>query len=155
MKAWYAGLAPRERLIVAGGGAAAMLIVVWGLVWSPLVSATAELRAALDEKQALLVDLQRAQSLPASDGVSLSGNDRRSLVVLVDQTAQPKGLSFSSTRPDGPDAIRVSFERAPFDTLVEWLVELERSNGITVEQASFNGARERGLVSGQLFLRRP
>lgn len=155
MKEWFASLAPRERIMVASGGVLAGLIVFWGLVWMPLSNGTETMRATLDEKRALLVDLQRVQGLPTTGGAVAPGDDRRSLVVLVDQTAQSMGLSFTRTRPDGPDAISVSFTSAPFDTLVEWLVTLERTYGLTVESASFNGSREQGLVSGQLFLRRP
>jgi general secretion pathway protein M len=154
MREWFSNLAPRERVIVLVGAAAAVLIIVWGLIWKPLNDGTTELRDALEQKRALLVDLQRVQALPASGPISAPGDDRRSLVVLVDQTAQSMGLSFTRTRPDGPDAISVSFASAPFDTLVEWLVQLERASGLTVESASFNGTRERGLVSGQVFLRR-
>lgn len=154
MREWFEKLAPRERVIVLGGGAAAALIIVWGLVWKPLSDGTTELRDSLEQKRALLVDLQRVQGLPAANSIGAPSDDRRSLVVLVDQTAQSMGLSFTRTRPDGPDAISVSFAAAPFDTLVEWLVQLERTSGLTVESASFNGTRERGLVSGQLFLRR-
>jgi hypothetical protein len=35
------------------------------------------------------------------------------------------------------------------------MVTLESSYGVSVESASFNGARDAGLVSGQIFLRRP
>lgn len=154
MREWFTNLAPRERVIVLCGGAAALVIVVWGLIWKPLDDGTAGLRDALAQKRALLVDLQRIEGLPSAGSMSAPADDRRSLVVLVDQTGQSLGLSFTRTRPDGPDAISVSFTSAPFDTVVEWLVLLERTHGLTVESASFNGSRDRGLVSGQLSLRR-
>jgi general secretion pathway protein M len=154
MREWFANLAPRERIIVLVGAAAAVLLIVWGLIWKPLNDGTADLRDSLEQKRALLVDLQRIQGLPTSGTTSAPGDDRRSLVVLVDQTAQSMGLSFTRTRPDGSDAISVSFSSAPFDSLVEWLVQLERTSGLSVESASFNSTRERGLVSGQVFLRR-
>lgn len=155
MREWYESLVPRERLMVALGGAAAAIIVLWGFVWLPLSNGTSELRDSLDEKRALLVDLQRVAGLPSDASIASAGGDRRSLVVLVVETGETLGLSFSRTRPDGPDAIRVSFDNAPFDTLIEWLVRLERTEGVRVEQATFNGTRTRGLVNGQLSLRRP
>jgi type II secretory pathway component PulM len=80
----------------------------------------------------------------------------QSLVVLIDSTASSLSLAgtFTRTRPDGADAISVSFQNAQFDALLSWLVTLERSHGVSVESASFNGARDAGLVSGQIFLRR-
>lgn len=154
MKEWFEGLEARERMILSVGFAAALIIVLWGFVWLPLTNGTGDLHEAIAEKRALLVDIQRAEALPAAASRAAPVGDGRSLVVLVDQTAGSMGLRFSRTRPDGPNAINVSFTAAPFDTLVSWLVTLERDHGITVESASFNSTRERGLVSGQLSLRR-
>jgi len=156
MREWFANLAERERLIVGIGGVLAAVIVVWGLIWAPLRSGATDLREAIEEKRALLVDLQRAEALPSPGNAIARGGDSSSLVVLVDRTAQTMGLagSFTRTRPDGPDAISVSFTNAPFDNIVNWLITLEQSDSISVESASFNGARSRGLVSGQLLLRR-
>jgi len=156
MKEWFANLAERERLMVGVGGVLAVIIVVWGLIWVPLRDGAIDLAEAIDDKQDLLVDLQRAEALPSSGNANARAGNSSSLVVLVDRTAQSMGLagSFTRTRPDGPDAISVSFTNAPFDNIVNWLIALEQSEGVTVESASFNGAREQGLVSGQLFLRR-
>lgn len=157
MKDWFENLAPRERLILTIGVAAAAVIVLWGFVWAPLSRGAAEFTDSVAEKRALLVDLQRAEGLPGGDAPMQAGGDAgESLVVLVDRTAQPLGLAgaFTRTRPDGADAISVSFQNAPFDNLLAWLVSLEQGYGISVESASFNGSRERGLVSGQIFLRR-
>lgn len=156
MKEWFAHLETRERIMISAGGAIAAVIVVWGLIWMPLRNNSAELRESLLEKQNLLADLQRLEALPSAGTAVVRGGDSQSMVVLVDRTAQAMGLagSFTRTRPDGADAISVSFTNAPFDNIVTWLISLEQSNGVLVETASFNGAREQGLVSGQLFLRR-
>jgi type II secretory pathway component PulM len=76
------------------------------------------------------------------------------LVVLVDSTAQTFGLSLPRSRPDGADGINVAFQGVSFDALLSWLIALETTHGVAVESASFSSSRERGLVNGQLFLRR-
>jgi len=157
MKEWFMKRAPRERLLLAGGGALAAIIVGWWLIWTPLRGGAEDLREAVGEKQRLLADLRRAAAIEApAAGGPVSGARDRSLVVLVDSTAQSLGLAgtFTRTRPDGADAISVSFQNAPFGDLLEWLITLERSYGVSVESLSFNGTRAQGLVSGQIFLRR-
>lgn len=157
MKEWFLKLEPRERRIFLIGAAVAAVIVLWGLVWRPLSTGADELRESVGEKTRLLADLRRAVALtPAADAGADPAAAGESLITLVDSTAQSSGLSrsFTRTRPDGADAISVSFQNAPFDDIVGWLVTLERSYGISVESASFSGARDAGLVSGQLFLRR-
>lgn len=158
MRAWLQQLAPRERLVLGSGAAAAAVIVLWGFVWMPLTSGTSELEAAVERKRALVAALRRAAALEG-DATAEAASTRgaaRSLVVLVDETAQSRGLAsnFTATRPDGRDAINVSFQTAAFDVIVDWLLALERDYGVRVESASFNSAGERGLVTGQLLLRR-
>jgi len=156
MKAWFAKLRPRERWILIGGAGVVGVIIVWGFIWLPLSTGSVDLRASVADKQSLLLDIQRAQLLQATGASDRAINSSQSLVVLVDTTAQPLGLSssFTATRPNGADGISVSFQNASFDALLTWLIGLETSYGIQIESASFNDTRQRGLVSGQLFLRR-
>ncbi len=157
MREWLANLAPRERLVLAAGAVGAVVIVLWGFVWMPLTSGTSDLGAAVESKRQLAVELRRAAALePAGDDTPRARGAGRSLVVLVNETAQRRGLAerFTTTRPDGQNRINVSFQNAAFDTIVEWLLELERDYAVDVESASFNQGRERGLVTGQILLSR-
>jgi type II secretory pathway component PulM len=156
MKEWFTNLQPREQLILGAGGAAACIIVLWGLIWSPLRNGVVDLQESVADKRDLLVDVARAEQLQGNAAPAAVRNDSQSLFVLIDSTAQAAGLVeyFTARRPDGPNAISVSFRNAPFDGLLSWLIGLERSQGIAVETASFTSTGEPGLVSGQLFLRR-
>jgi general secretion pathway protein M len=155
MKAWFLALQQRERWVLGAGACIAAAIVLWWAVWSPLRDGTVELRDTVAEKRQLIADLQRAETLTAEGGSSRV-RAGQSLLVLIESTAQAAGLagSFTRTRPDGADAINVSFQNAAFDGLESWLITLEATYGISVERASINEAREEGLVTGQLFLRR-
>ncbi|MGD8324400.1 MAG: type II secretion system protein GspM, partial [Gammaproteobacteria bacterium] len=62
--------------------------------------------------------------------------------------------ALTRARPDGTNAINVTFSNAAFDSLIVWLITLNQNNGIYVDGASINSARQQGLVSGQLLLRR-
>jgi type II secretory pathway component PulM len=147
---------PRERLIVAGGAAAVVVVVLLGVLVT-LGGRALELRESVAEKNRLFADLLRAEALQSAPSSGAAPASTGELLVLVDSTARSLGLgsTFTRTRPDGADAISVSFQNAEFDTLASWMVTLESSYGVSVESASFNGARDAGLVSGQIFLRRP
>jgi general secretion pathway protein M len=153
MKAWFANLQPRERWILLGGGIVGLIILLWGGIYKPLGDGAAELRESVAAKQRLLVDLARVAGSSSATGAAPTGT-QQTLVVLVDTTAREHGLTFPRMRPDGPDGIAVTFSNAPFDELLEWLVSLQGTHAVAVESASFTTARERGLVNGQLFLRR-
>lgn len=155
MKAWFYGLQPRERWIVSAGAVVAALIVLWTFALNPVRSQSNSLRTAVESKQRLLVDLGRlegAQS-PSAAGGSVQGRDQ-TLVVVIDTTAQQHGISLSRTRPNGPNGIDVTFQGAPFDVLVSWLMTLHGTYAVDVESASITSARVQGLVNGQLSLQR-
>ena len=140
----------------SGATLAVVAFVAWRMIWTPLDEGTFSLRDAVAEKSRLVIDLQRAENLGASDAGTQIVASNQSLAVLVDTTARPYSLNgtFGRRRPDGPNAISVSFERASFDVLLAWLIELERTYGVRVDSASFTSAREPGLVNGQVFLER-
>ncbi|MEE8093419.1 MAG: type II secretion system protein GspM [Gammaproteobacteria bacterium] len=154
MREWFDGLEQRDRIVLAAGAVAVVLIVAWVFIWTPLRSGAAELDDTVAEKHEMLATLQRAQALggPAPSAAAAT----QSLVLIVDQTHRAHGLTgtLSRNQPDGTDGIRVTFQAASFDSLVTWLVALQRSYGVAVESANFDGTREAGLVGATLVLRR-
>ena len=156
MRAWYDGLEQRDRIVLAAGAVAVVLIIAWAFIWTPLRSGAAELDDTVAEKHEMLATLRRAQALggPAASGAAAAAT--QSLVLIVDQTHRAHGLTgtLSRNQPDGTDGIRVTFQAASFDSLVTWLVALQRSYGVAVESANFDGTREAGLVGATLLLRR-
>ena len=154
MKSWFFGLQARERWLVAVGAAAAAVIVLWGFVLVPLNDEIERLRTSVDTKQRLIIDVARIEGQnPSSVALNRQGNNQ-TLMVIVGNTASSHGLSPSRTTANGPNGVNVSIQDAAFDALSAWLVTLHDTYGIDVETASFVGAREPGLVNGQLTLRR-
>jgi type II secretory pathway component PulM len=152
MKAWFQNLQRRERLMVLGGVAAVLLIAVWFGVMR-LHAQTEVLRDAVAAKQRMLVDLTRVGTRPAGPANG-QGTNQATLVVVIDGSAREHGITLSTRRPDGPDGVQVAFSNVPFDMLLEWLVALEKQSSIAVESASFTTAKQKGIVNGQLTLRR-
>jgi general secretion pathway protein M len=151
MKAWFQNLQPRERLIVLGGAVGVLLIALWFGVMR-LHAQTEVLRDAVAAKQRMLVDLSRVGTRPAASA-NAQGNNQ-TLVVVIDGSAREHGITLSTSRPDGPDGVQVAFSNVPFDMLLEWLVALEKQSSVAVESASFTTAKQKGIVNGQLTLRR-
>ncbi len=156
MKAWFDSLEQRDRIVLAAGAVAVVLIFAWAFIWTPLRSGAAELDDTVTEKHQMLATLQRTQALGGPAPSGLAAATTQSLVLLVDQTHRAHGLAgtLSRNQPDGTDGIRVTFQAASFDSLVNWLVALQRSYGVAVESANFDGTRETGLVGATLVLRR-
>jgi general secretion pathway protein M len=153
MKAWFYGLQPRERWIVAIGAAVAVLIVVWGLVVKPLRAEIVRLQASVDTKQRLLIDVSRLQGGPTKPVEGQQGRDQP-LYLLVNNTVGTYGLETPRARANGASGVDVTLQNASFDAILAWLVALHNSYGVDVETASVAPARESGYVNATLLLRR-
>lgn len=156
MKEWLASREPRERVVLLGGAAAFVLIVLWAFVLKPLHTETAALRDAVAAKQRLIVNLGRVEGSKLGGATPQGGGrpGRQTLTVLINSTAQSRGLTLPRITPQGSDVVSVTFQNASFDALLGWLVSLDTEYSIAVESASFSSARQQGLVNGQLSLRR-
>lgn len=158
-RAWFDGLAPRERVLVAAAAVMVLVaIVVIGVV-RPLAGARAAALAQIEDKQAVLADIERVaarfgpQSGAAARQAQPSGE---SLVVLVDRTSRSRGLApyLKRNEPDGNASIRLRFENVPFDELAAWLVELQATQGIAVATANADPGDATGRVTANLQLTR-
>jgi type II secretory pathway component PulM len=154
VKAWFFGLAMRERWIVGVGVAVATAIILWGFVVRPLRAEVTALRSGVNTKQRLLVDVARVEVAQPASVVGNRQGAEQTLYVIIDSTAGSYGLGTPRTRANGPSGVDVTLQGVPFDALVAWLVTLHGTYGVEVETASFSNGREPGLVNGQVSLHR-
>jgi general secretion pathway protein M len=153
MRAWYAGLADRERRFVNIGAVVAAVLLVLGLVL-PLNRNIAQARQRVAAKQVDLAFIQQAApELRAAGPVSQASGP--SLVVLIDSSARESGLgkSLTSSEPTGDGGLRIRMDRAPFDGLVAWLARISQQHGVRVQSAEIESAGEAGLVNAGLVLK--
>jgi general secretion pathway protein M len=156
LRAWYAGLQPREqRMVAIGGIAVAVLILVFGILLplqsgvSSAVKRNATKRADLAWMQANVAEVRAAGSqLPADTG--------EAPVVLVDRVGREAGLASAlrGTQPNGT-GVRVQLEAAPFDTLVTWLATLDERYGLAIETITVDRAARPGVVNATITFTQP
>ncbi len=158
IKAWLMSLAPRERLMVSAAAAVVLLAMVYGLVWSPVNSRVAHLQQSVDEQQALKRWMQQAamEAGQLRGAAGPAGEDHRSLLAVVDETARQSqlGAAVKRMQPEGQDLVRVNLEQAAFDDLVSWLGALQVSHGVTVADAAIDRQTEAGRVNARLTLKK-
>lgn len=160
MKHWWQGLAERERRLAGGGAVLALVLLCYALVWQPFQERLKKLRQAVAEGRAELAWMRQAApevkrlSGLASAASAESRSGGQSLLTLVDQTARTAGLGSALTRvePQGNEQLKVSLEKASFDTLVRWLGALEQEYGVTVVNGTVDRRSENGQVDARLTL---
>lgn len=153
LRTWYAGLEPREQSTVRWGAIAAAVLVVAGIV----LQAHAAVNRAERRVEAKRADLAYVQSvLPELRAAPVPQGGGESLVIVVDRTTRDSGLAMAlrGTEPAGQASVRVRFEGASFDSMVAWLLRLQREYGVAVQAASFERGGAPGVVNANVTLAR-
>lgn len=155
--AWYAGLAVRERRLVAVGAAMVVSLIVYLAVVQPLTAAHNRLDRKLEADRSLLVYMNRAASrLKAAAPAGPAGNTSVSVFSAVSTAAQVASIKNAVQRLEQADngGVRLTLSSVSFDALVPWLENLANQEGIAVESANIQRAQAPGAVNATLTLNR-
>lgn len=142
MREWWEGLGTRERFILIAGTLVLAPLLLWAILWRPLVGSVTRLEQEVSAQRENLRWMQNAanelQQLRGGASQAGAGLGGRSLLAVVDQSARTAGLGAGLKRiePDGADAVRVRLEGVAFDTLVTWLDQLSRQAGVLASLVS-------------------
>lgn len=154
LRAWWAGLAERERRVLAGGGVALALIVLYTAVWEPLATAHQRRELDLQAARALAVQLEDLAAVAGRGSPRALQGAGQSLLAIVDQSRKATAITKPPTRlqPEGDNTVRIVLDDVPFDALVRWLGDLQTRYGVRVETADIERESGQGLVSARLTL---
>jgi general secretion pathway protein M len=154
LRAWWDGLAERERRVLGGGGIALGLIIVYTAIWEPLAAAHQRRELDLQAARAVAVQLEDLAAVAGRAGPRAVQGAGQSLLAIVDQSRKATAITKPPTRlqPEGDDTVRVVLEDVPFDALVRWLGDLQTRYGVRVDTADIERESGPGLVSARLTL---
>jgi len=158
MKAWFAELQPRERLMVIAGAIALGLLVFYAAVWDPLVSGASSKAAAVDEQQKLLQWMQKSaeevKRLHPTGSAAAQLPPGQSLLGVIDQTSKSANLggAVKRVKPEGENKVSVWLEDAGFDDTMQWLENLHRTYGVEVDNIVIDRKTTPGKVDARIEL---
>ena len=156
MKAWWAGLAVRERNILLAGAGVLLLLLLWLWVWEPLSQARDSLRSDISQMAAEVAWMQqqadqvrRRSSLQERARTNDAGG---SVLTLIEVSANAAGIrpALERIQPEANGA-RLWFEAVGFDALLAWLGELEQRQGLQVTQLAVD-VQSQGQVAARVLL---
>jgi general secretion pathway protein M len=153
LRAWWSGLAERERRVLGAGGVVLGAVILYLAVWEPLANARHQQHADLAAARALAVQLEvLAASGPRGAGPAAGAG--QSLLAVIDQSSKASALTKPPTRlqPEGDDTVRIWLDDVPFDVLLRWLGELQSRYGVRVDNADIERESGPGLVNARLTL---
>ena len=158
IRAWWESLQARERRLLRIGAIVVALLLGWALLWYPLAHARSELDARVVHQREdvawMRQALGEARELHGQGARGRADRQGKSLLALADVSARGAGLAAALKRvePVGGNSVRVSFETANFDTLVDWLDGLGRDYGVQATDFSADKVEGLGLVNARVTL---
>lgn len=158
MKAWFAALESRERQLLLAGGAVLIVLLVYLGVWEPLQGKVRSLNQTVQDQQDTLAWMQgavaQAKALRASGPARGQLATGQSLLSLVDSSARARQLggALKRVQPEGDRQVHIWMEAASFDALVDWLAELDRTQGVRVINSVIEAKESAGLVDARLVV---
>lgn len=158
-KAWWMPLAIREKQAVLIGGAAIILFLVYALIWSPLADHAESLRKQIKTGQKTLLFMQAAeqeisQNVGAVVTTQVSSSPVQFLSYLQAEL-DSSGLTSSVTqiKQSSQDAITVKFEKVDFDRLMTLLINVMKTQRVSVDQLTAVAGNSPGIANVDLVLK--
>ena len=151
---WYAHKEPIEQRVVSGLGIFICLVILWVGVWKP-VSDWRDLSLNRQHNTQALFDWLRSNEAAArrtAESTSRSNPGQRSITPVVTKAAAAHQITVNRLQPEANGIISVSIQKQPFNKIVEWVVQLEENNGVSVVRANIDGIDVPGFVNAQLRL---
>ncbi len=161
MKAWLAGLEPRERMLVMAAGAVLAVLLVYALLLQPFYSQHGKLRTSVAEQHETLQWMQQSaatvRQLRGSGQTAGTGLGGRSLLSVADSSAREAGLgpALKRVEPEGSSGVRVWLDGALFDYVIGWLDTLGSRYGVDIESITLEQSGASGRVNARLTLQAP
>lgn len=152
----FEALPPRDRLALKALSVVVGLLILYGALWVPAASYKLEGMQILEGRQDLLALVQEnKKTLRRLSGQGQKRTvqlDSQQLVSSVTNMAKRGGLNLKRFEPSGENQVKVWVDNAPFDKLVSWLANMNKSISVYVEQISLEKEDEIGLVSARITL---
>lgn len=158
IRAWWSAREQRERRMLSVGALITGALLGWAFIWHPLALSRAELASSLEDQRRSLAEMRAAATevahLRSTGAQAKVERQGKSLFALADATARGAALAGALKRvePLSENSVRVSFELASFDALMNWLEGMARDFGVQATDLSIDRADGVGLVNARVTL---
>jgi general secretion pathway protein M len=159
MKAWLAGLEPRERLLLYAVAGVLGIILLYLILIRPLhtryhqlVTAVQEQRTTLQWMQQSAIKVRQLKSISPAAAAGLGG---RSLLSVTDTSARAAklGSALKRVEPEGDNGVRVWLDNAAFDSFIGWLDVMASRYGADVDTITLERSEAVGRVNARVTLK--
>ena len=151
---WYVGREPHERPVIAGVALLIVAALFWITIWKPIsdwrLMETNRYQNAQNTWE--WIQANEANARARASQVSAAGAGERSLMPLVTREANAQGIRLNRLQPESDGAVSVVLQAQPFNTVIQWLDQLQKTHNIEVQRISVDSEGQPGLVNAQIRL---
>ena len=158
MTKWWHGLQHREQQLIGVASVLIVCLLIYGMLWHPLITARDSKRMQVQNNQALLIWMQtqanHIEQIKLANPNALQAANSRSLLATVDSLANQLGLrsAIQQIEPAGQHSATLWMDEINFDALITMLGELDRTDHINVAEANINKLEKAGMVKARIVV---
>lgn len=159
MRERWDNLALREKQMLILGAVVVGVLLIYLLIWTPLINKNENLREQIHQNQALLAWMQDADKRIRLIEKTASKNPpvhtTGSLLGLVQKqlNLSPLVSSLTQLHQVENNAVQLTFQKVDFDKMMAWLIQMARQHELIVSQMSVTPTTTPGMVSIELVLK--
>jgi general secretion pathway protein M len=134
-----------ERRVLAMVGALMLICAIYFLIVDPV--------HIYKEKQQRLMTAETnvySRVVPLVDRIksisSVSGQVQEGFATLIDNSLQENGLTMRGFQPGKNNDVRLRLNDVPYESLVQWLYDLEYKHNVVIEEMSVSPSKETNLL---------
>ncbi len=143
-------LPSRERMALLVLSGFLVLVLVYVMVWQPIVQRVDRARSYYQSQQVLYTYIQENAAKARQLGAAKTVLAPEQLQGLVTSSAQQRGLTLERMDNDGSSGLLISLAKAPFEPMLLWLSELQRQ-GVRLSEVNLDRA-DTGKVDAKVTL---
>ncbi|MGI9278872.1 MAG: type II secretion system protein GspM [Endozoicomonas sp.] len=128
------------------------LFILYFVIWAPIRGWSNDRALDYYEQKEVLTWVRGNISRSSHQAtVRVREVDSGSLSAQVSEAARESAISVSRMRPD-EKGLRVWIDKAPYQNLIQWILELEQGQELMIDQLQINQTDNQGLVKAYLFI---
>ena len=155
MKTWWQNASLREKQILTLGSIFIGLLIIYLRTLAPLTETVSQMRTAIQDNQSLLLWMQDGDSRIKQLSHTTKNETTQSTAALLNiiQTEinnTPLASTVLQLQQTDNDAVQLRLQKASFDSMIQWLTQLNQTHAIAIKQASFTKSTTTGTVDADL-----
>ena len=148
---WWHERNKREQTMLIGGGIISIILLIYALIWAPLLSAITTQQRHFQENTQLLQWMNAAHQrfiTLQQLGRGPKNESNQPILVIIEQSLLQSKLSpyVLNTSALNSRSIQLTFKNIPFDKFTTWVDNLWKKYNITTQRSTIKKDRSAGTT---------